>query len=66
MYSQNRLNLTKTVRKYPIDSKLRPIGSEFQSGPISGAIKHDDEDEEEYGEGSVALTVHNFDRISHL
>lgn len=62
----NRLNITKTVRKYPIDSNLRPIGSEFQSGPVSDAIKHDVDEDEEYAEGSVSLNTHNFDRISHL
>ncbi|KAI5641683.1 hypothetical protein M9H77_00088 [Catharanthus roseus] len=61
----NRLNITKTVRKYPIDSNLRPIGSEFQSGPLSSSIKHDYEDDEEYAEGSVSLSEHNFDRIVH-
>lgn len=59
------MNITKTVRKYPIDSNLRPIGSEFQSGPLSSSIKHDYEDDEEYAEGSVSLSEHNFDRIVH-
>ncbi|KAL2476256.1 Protein disulfide-isomerase 5-3 [Abeliophyllum distichum] len=61
----NRLNLTKTVRKYSIDSNLKPTGSEFQSGQISTAIKHDEEVDEEHGEGSVTLNAHSFDRISH-
>ncbi|CAA0840367.1 Protein disulfide-isomerase 5-4 [Striga hermonthica] len=61
----NRLNITKTVRKYSIDSNLNPTGSEFQSGPVAKAIKHDDESDEEYNEGSVVLTGNNFDRISH-
>ncbi|CAL5335755.1 hypothetical protein CsSME_00018344 [Camellia sinensis var. sinensis] len=61
----NRLNITKTIRKYPIDSNLKPTGSEFHSGPISGEIKHDDEGDEEYAEGSFILSERNFDRISH-
>ncbi|XP_022879947.1 protein disulfide isomerase-like 5-4 isoform X2 [Olea europaea var. sylvestris] len=61
----NRLNITKTVRKYSIDSNLKATGSEFESGPITKAIKHDEEYDEEYGEGSVTLNIRNFDRISH-
>ncbi|PIN22357.1 COPII vesicle protein [Handroanthus impetiginosus] len=61
----NRLNITKTIRKYSIDSKLNPTGSEFRSGPIAQAIKHDEEVDEEHGEGSVSLNARNFDRISH-
>ncbi|KAL2245340.1 UNVERIFIED_CONTAM: Protein disulfide isomerase-like 5-4 [Sesamum indicum] len=61
----NRLNITKTIRKYSIDSKLNPTGSEFRSGPIAKAIKHDEEADEEYGEGSVTLNARNFDRITH-
>ncbi|KAL3851238.1 hypothetical protein ACJIZ3_013120 [Penstemon smallii] len=61
----NRLNVTKTVRKYSIDSNLNPTGSEFRSGLTAIAIKHDDEVDEEYAEGSVSLSARNFDRISH-
>lgn len=60
----NRLNITKTIRKFSIDSKLRPTGSEFQSGPTKNLIKHDDDGLEEYGEGSVALNGHNFDKVA--
>ncbi|KAL1537906.1 Protein disulfide-isomerase 5-4 [Salvia divinorum] len=61
----NRLNITKTIRKYSIDSRLNPTGSEFSSGPVTKDIKHDAETDEEYGEGSVLLNRLNFDRISH-
>ncbi|KAK6154408.1 hypothetical protein DH2020_008656 [Rehmannia glutinosa] len=61
----NRLNITKTVRKYSIDPNLNPTGSEFRSGPTAKPIKHDEEVDEEYGEGSVVLNAKNFDRISH-
>ncbi|KAH1222680.1 Protein disulfide-isomerase 5-3 [Glycine max] len=39
----NRLNLTKTVRKFSIDSNLRPTGAEFHSEPAANSIKHDNE-----------------------
>ncbi|KAL6544444.1 Protein disulfide-isomerase 5-4 [Orobanche minor] len=61
----NRLNITKTVRKYSIDPNLNPTGSEFRSGPITKPVKHGEEVDEEYGEGSVVLNANNFDRISH-
>lgn len=59
------MNITKTLRKYSVDSKLNPTGPEFRSGAIAKAIKHDEHDNEEYGEGSVTLNARNFDRISH-
>lgn len=61
----NRLNISKTIRKYSIDRNLNPTGSEFQSGPASKVIKHDDEADEEFGEGSFSLNAQNFDRIAH-
>ncbi|KAK3021267.1 hypothetical protein RJ639_047258 [Escallonia herrerae] len=61
----NRLNITKTIRKFSIDHNLKPTGSEFQSGTLSRVLKHDDEVDEEYGEGSVSLNAQNFDRIAH-
>ena len=62
---QNRLNITKTLRKYPIDSNLNPTGSEYHAGPISRLIKHDDEVDEEYTEGSMSLNERNFDTLAH-
>ncbi|RYR68508.1 hypothetical protein Ahy_A03g015013 [Arachis hypogaea] len=61
----NRLNITKTVRKFSIDSSLRPTGAEFHSGPVANAVRHDDEVDEEYDEGSFALTEQNFDKYVH-
>ncbi|CAK7338384.1 unnamed protein product [Dovyalis caffra] len=61
----NRLNITKTIRKFSIDHDLKPTGSEFHSGPVSHQIKHGDEADEEGNEGSVALKTHNFDLYSH-
>ncbi|XP_028807665.1 protein disulfide-isomerase 5-4 [Neltuma alba] len=61
----NRLNITKTVRKFSIDSHLRPIGSEFHSGPVATYIKHDVEVDEESTEGSVSLSSSNFDKYTH-
>ncbi|KAJ9568008.1 hypothetical protein OSB04_003974 [Centaurea solstitialis] len=61
----NRLNITKTVHKYPINKHLEATGSEYDrpSGPT--IIKHDDKVDEETSLGSVALNAHNFDKISH-
>ncbi|RDX58238.1 Protein disulfide-isomerase 5-4, partial [Mucuna pruriens] len=61
----NRLNLTKTVRKFSIDSNLKPTGPEFHSGPASNIIKHDNEVHEESVEGAVILTNQNFDKYAH-
>ncbi|KAG4967974.1 hypothetical protein AAZX31_12G125600 [Glycine max] len=61
----NRLNITKTVRKFSIDSNLRPTGAEFHSGTVANAVKHDDEVDEESVEGSFSLTTHNFDKYVH-
>ncbi|XAR67474.1 hypothetical protein NMG60_11002247 [Bertholletia excelsa] len=60
----NRLNITKTVRKYPIDSNLQTTGSEFHSLSISRAVKHDDAVGEDYAEGSISLNRHNFNRVA--
>lgn len=62
---QNRLNLTKTVRKFSIDSNLRPTGAEFHSGPAANAIKHDDEVDDESLEGAFIFTSDNFDKYAH-
>lgn len=62
----NRLNITKTIRKFSIDPDLRPTGAEFHSGPISHYIKHGDEVDEEPVDGSVPLTAQNFDKYSHI
>ncbi|KAK7272439.1 hypothetical protein RJT34_29034 [Clitoria ternatea] len=61
----NRLNLTKTVRKFPIDSTLRAKGAEFHSRPTTSTIKHDDETDEDSVEGAVVLTTHSFDKYAH-
>ncbi|ONK65910.1 uncharacterized protein A4U43_C06F2250 [Asparagus officinalis] len=61
----NRLNITKTVRKFSIDPNLRPTGSEFHSGPIPMVNNHGDEIEEEHTDESVSLTSSNFENYSH-
>ncbi|KAF7833868.1 protein disulfide-isomerase 5-4 [Senna tora] len=61
----NRLNITKTVRKFSIDSNLRPTGPEFHLGPAATYIKHDIEVDEESAEGSLSLVTDNFDKYSH-
>ncbi|KAK6934406.1 Thioredoxin domain [Dillenia turbinata] len=60
----NRLNITKTIRKFSIDSNLKPTGPEFHSGPVATNIKHGDEVDEEYGEDAIILSAHNFDRFA--
>lgn len=61
----NRLNITKSIRKFSIDPNLKPTGSEFHAGPIPGVQNHGDETEEEYGDGSLSLTSESFDGYSH-
>ncbi|KAF3594548.1 hypothetical protein DY000_02027398 [Brassica cretica] len=60
----NRLNVTKTIRKFSIDSNLRPTGSEFHSGEVLSHVNHD-EAGEEVVEDSVSLTSRNFDTLLH-
>ncbi|XP_039072244.1 LOW QUALITY PROTEIN: protein disulfide-isomerase 5-3-like [Hibiscus syriacus] len=62
----NRLNITKTIRKFSIDPHLRPTGAEFHSGPVLHSIKHGDEVDEETVEGAVPLNGVSFDKLSHL
>ncbi|KAL5730895.1 Protein disulfide-isomerase 5-4 [Ranunculus cassubicifolius] len=61
----NRLNITKTIRKFSIDRNLIPTGSEFHPGPIPELQNHGDLDDEQYADGSVSLTSATFDRYSH-
>ncbi|KAL7584153.1 protein disulfide isomerase-like 5-4 isoform X1 [Lactuca sativa] len=61
----NRLNITKTIRKYSINQNYHPSGFEYDAGPISYALKHDDKVEEGYGDGSIPLTSRNFDKVAH-
>ncbi|CAH8336967.1 unnamed protein product [Eruca vesicaria subsp. sativa] len=60
----NRLNVTKTIRKFSIDSNLRPTGSEFHSGEVLSHVNHD-EAGEEVVEDSVSLNSRNFDKLLH-
>lgn len=62
---QNRLNVTKTIRKFSIDSNMRPTGSEFHAGEVLSLINHGDETGEEIVEDSVPLTGRNFDTFTH-
>ncbi|XP_008813245.1 protein disulfide isomerase-like 5-4 [Phoenix dactylifera] len=59
-----RLNITKTVRKFSIDSNLKPTGYEVYSGPIPNLKNHGDEIEEEHGDGAIPLTIDNFETHS--
>ncbi|KAK8507360.1 hypothetical protein V6N12_072626 [Hibiscus sabdariffa] len=60
----NRLNITKTIRKFSIDPHLRSTGSEFHPEPVPHYIKHGDEVNEETVEGAVPLNVISFDKLS--
>ncbi|CAL9041429.1 unnamed protein product [Musa banksii] len=61
----NRLNITKTVRKFSIDPNLISTGSEFHSGPIPKVNKHGDDFQEEYSDGSDSLTAESFEKYAH-
>ncbi|KAI3755853.1 hypothetical protein L1987_55662 [Smallanthus sonchifolius] len=61
----NRLNITKTIRKYSINRHFQTNGHEFRTGPVTYTIKHDEKVDDTYGEGSVTLTSRNFDKITH-
>ncbi len=69
---QHRFNLTKTVRKFPIDSHLQRIGQEVHSGPVPNIKSHGDPHGEEdipyehLGEGAVELNQKTFDTYTHL
>ncbi|KAI3504439.1 hypothetical protein L1887_25908 [Cichorium endivia] len=59
----NRLNVSKTIRKYSINKELETKGPEIDPTPVSTIIKHDDKTDEEYTEGSMILNSKNFDEI---
>ncbi|CAL5405655.1 unnamed protein product [Camellia sinensis] len=59
------VDMNDILGTYPIDPDLKPTGFEFHTGLISRMIKHDDEVDEEYAEGSFVLSEHNFDRFAH-
>ncbi|XVF77592.1 hypothetical protein PTKIN_Ptkin14bG0057800 [Pterospermum kingtungense] len=51
----NWLNITKTIRRFPIYPHSRPTSSESHSRPITQFIKHGDEAHEEAVEGAIPL-----------
>ncbi|KAH9651478.1 protein disulfide-isomerase 5-3 [Citrus sinensis] len=61
----NRLNITKTIRKFSIGPDLRPTGSEFHSMPVINSLKHGEEADDDSVEGSHMVTANNFDSYSH-
>ncbi|XP_031501169.1 protein disulfide isomerase-like 5-4 [Nymphaea colorata] len=61
----NRLNITKTVRKFTIDRNLKATGSEFHSGPIPDILNHGDDVEEDFGEGAPSVNSVAFDKFVH-
>ncbi|CAH2036370.1 unnamed protein product [Thlaspi arvense] len=61
----NRLNLTKTIKKIPIDSHLRATGEEFHSSTGLHLINHGDEDHENSSYAAIPLTGATFEQFSH-
>ncbi|RID71877.1 hypothetical protein BRARA_C03795 [Brassica rapa] len=61
----NRLNITKTVRKFPIDPHLKATGGEFHSGLASHHINHGEEIKQEFPDGAIQLTNGGFESLSH-
>jgi hypothetical protein len=59
------LNITKTVRKFPIDPHLRSTGAEFHSGLALHNINHGEETKEEFPDGAIPLTSASFEALSH-
>ncbi|CAL5402822.1 unnamed protein product [Camellia sinensis] len=51
------VDVSDILGTYPIDPDLKPTGFEFHTELISRMIKHDDEVDEEYAEGSFVLTA---------
>ncbi|KAI7736191.1 hypothetical protein M8C21_007972, partial [Ambrosia artemisiifolia] len=61
----NRLNITKTIRKYSINRHLQSNGHEFVVVPTPPLVKHDAMVDETYGEGSIILNSHSFNKLIH-
>ncbi|CAA7048439.1 unnamed protein product [Microthlaspi erraticum] len=62
----NRLNITKTIIKIPIDSHLVATGEEFHSTPDLHEINHgDDEDHGNNTYSAIHLSAATFERFSH-
>ncbi|KAF6152053.1 hypothetical protein GIB67_031375 [Kingdonia uniflora] len=49
---------------FSIDRNLIPSGTEYHPGPVPNVMKHGDEVDEEYIEGSVLLTADTFPRYA--
>ncbi|KAM7250541.1 hypothetical protein ACFE04_022424 [Oxalis oulophora] len=60
----NRVNITKTVRRFSIDRDLKPTGSEVHEGPVTQAIKHGDDTGDDSVEGSLMLKENSFDSFA--
>ncbi|KAH0872493.1 hypothetical protein HID58_069855 [Brassica napus] len=63
--STNRLNLTKTIKKVPIDPHLRETGEEYHPTPDSDLINHGDEHHDDNTYAAIPLSGGTFDKISH-
>ncbi|KAG6553604.1 hypothetical protein Mapa_004518 [Marchantia paleacea] len=65
-----RQNLTRTVRKYPVDSNMNRVGQDVHVGHLPTIRNHgdhhgDEELAEGVGEGAVELGVDNFETYAH-
>eukprot|EP00252_Welwitschia_mirabilis_P004334 TRINITY_DN14664_c0_g1_i1.p1 TRINITY_DN14664_c0_g1~~TRINITY_DN14664_c0_g1_i1.p1 ORF type:complete len:484 (+),score=84.52 TRINITY_DN14664_c0_g1_i1:274-1725(+) len=64
----HRLNITKTVRKFPINRDMQLAGPEYHPGPIPHLLSHGDherESDDDLGEGAIVLNGRNFDKYAH-
>ncbi|KAK8506414.1 hypothetical protein V6N12_034147 [Hibiscus sabdariffa] len=64
----NRLNITKTLRKFTIDPDLRRTGAEYNSELVPQVIQHGEEVDDDAVPalpGAVSLNSDSFDRIAH-
>ncbi|XP_039048527.1 protein disulfide-isomerase 5-3-like [Hibiscus syriacus] len=61
----NRLNITKTIRKFTIDPDLSGTSVEYRSEPVPQVIQHGEEVDEEVVQGSIPLNSDNFHRIAN-
>lgn len=59
------MNITKTVRKFPIDPHLMTTGAEFHSGLALHHINHGEEIKEEFPDGAIPLNSGSFESFSH-
>ncbi|CAH8255230.1 unnamed protein product [Arabidopsis lyrata] len=66
VFGTHRLNITKTIRKVPIDPHLRATAAEFHSSSGLHLINHGDEDHDENSTyADIPLTGAAFEKFTH-